>query len=210
MMIDPDFLYGNNSLNVQLFHAINNVQDLILQQLMLLGSALGKFSFFPIYLIIIAVWQRKVVGPANLKPIIVPMVITYIIFIVWVTGLKHFMHMPRPFAILPEGSVNILDSIKMSESPYVSFPSGHAGFSMMMMLILWPLLNRAAKIIGVLVLLWIGLSRINLGVHFPSDILMTWILSFAITTLSLVLGHKIVREAAATAATTEDSGNTKQ
>ena len=205
-MINPDFLYGDTSLNVQIFHAINNVQDLLLQQLALVGSALGKFSLFPLYLIVIAIWRRKVAGVPSLKPTIMPMVITYLIFIVWVTGLKHALHMPRPFAILPEGSVNIMDSVKLEESPFVSFPSGHAAFSMMMLVMLWPLLNRYAKIGGVLILLWVGLSRISLGVHFPSDILMTWILSFAITSLSMELGKRIVKNASQATSTDSTQG----
>lgn len=194
-MITPELLYADGSLNVQLFHAINNVQDMLLQQIMLVGSMLGKYTMFPFYLIIIAAWQRKVAGVPKLRPILAPMVITYLIFVVWVSGLKHAMHMPRPFAILPEGSVNIMDSVRLNEEPFVSFPSGHASFSMMMLVMLWPLLNCYARAAGVAVLLWVGLSRISLGVHFPSDILTSWLVSFAITTLSMWLADKILKAA---------------
>ncbi|MEI7670237.1 MAG: phosphatase PAP2 family protein, partial [Pseudomonadota bacterium] len=112
------------------------------------------------------------------------MIICFIIYMVWVTGLKHLLHLPRPFLRLPEGSVFILDYIKIGENPNASFPSGHSAFSMMMLVSIWSLLNKYLKVIGVFLVIWIGISRIVLGVHFPSDVVGSWILSFFITYLA--------------------------
>lgn len=68
------------------------------------------------------------------------------------------------------------------ESDY-SFPSGHAMLSMAVVAALlfltwrgaWP---RAIKVLCTLAggcfVLWVGLSRLYLGVHFPSDVLAGW------------------------------------
>lgn len=68
------------------------------------------------------------------------------------------------------------------------FPSGHAMLSMAVVAALlfltwrgaWP---RAIKVlctlVGALFVLWVGLSRLYLGVHFPSDVLAGWSASLA-------------------------------
>ena len=73
------------------------------------------------------------------------------------------------------------------ESDY-SFPSGHAMLSMAvvasLLFLLWR--SRAPHALRVLVMLlgvtfvgWVGLSRLYLGVHFPSDVLAGWCASLA-------------------------------
>jgi membrane-associated phospholipid phosphatase len=64
-----------------------------------------------------------------------------------------------------------------------SFPSGHAMMSSALalsaMVILWPTRWRWPSIIlGGLYILAIGLTRMYLGVHFPSDIVAGWTVSF--------------------------------
>ncbi len=78
-----------------------------------------------------------------------------------------------------------------------SFPSGHAmlssAFVLTVLVMLWKSqtdihIKRALSALGVLFVLAVGLSRLYLGVHFPSDILAGWMASLAwITLLSLLL-----------------------
>ena len=65
-----------------------------------------------------------------------------------------------------------------------SFPSGHAMLSMALVLtliiLLWPTRwRRTALLIGIPLVLLIGLSRLYLGVHYPSDVLAAWMASLA-------------------------------
>ena len=65
-----------------------------------------------------------------------------------------------------------------------SFPSGHAMGSMALVtavvVLVWPTSWRwPALILGALFVLLVGLSRIYLGVHYPSDILAGWAASLA-------------------------------
>jgi undecaprenyl-diphosphatase len=88
------------------------------------------------------------------------------------TVLKLFYHRPRP-DLVPHGM----------EVFTASFPSGHAMMSAIAYLTLAILLaridrNRRVKVLvlvlGVSITLLVGLSRIYLGVHWPSDVLAGW------------------------------------
>jgi undecaprenyl-diphosphatase len=66
----------------------------------------------------------------------------------------------------------------------LSFPSGHAMASMALIaalvVLLWPTRWRYPTIgLGGIFVLLVGLSRVYLGVHYPSDVLAGWIASFA-------------------------------
>ena len=92
------------------------------------------------------------------------------------TVLKMGYNRPRP------------DLTTMSEQFTASFPSGHAMLSAVTFLTLGALLARFApshrlqvfSILGALLLtLLVGLSRLYMGVHYPSDILAGWCLGSA-------------------------------
>ena len=77
-----------------------------------------------------------------------------------------------------------------------SFPSGHAmvssAFVFIVMLLLWHTKYRVPAVLGgLLATLLIGLSRIYLGVHYPSDVLAGWCvgLVWAVIIGSLVLNR---------------------
>ena len=77
----------------------------------------------------------------------------------------------------------------ISHSPGFSFPSGHAFnvavVSTVVVFLLWPLLSpvghRVSVVLAVLFSLVVGLDRIFLGVHFPSDVLAGYVLGVGIT-----------------------------
>lgn len=85
------------------------------------------------------------------------------------TILKIALHDPRPYW---------LDArVRLLTSPYASFglPSGHAQNSVVMWGILGAYLRRAWTWVAMAALiLLVGLSRIYLGVHFPTDVLAGW------------------------------------
>jgi len=201
-----EILYGNQSLNIQFFHLLNNIQDSAFVTLMQVFSTLGKYYLFLPYMVVFtvcAVYYGKTLKAKDeviyqhyckkLTETLFLSLIAYGIFLLWVSGLKNFFHFPRPYVRLPQGSVHILEKVKAQENPYVSFPSGHAAFSVMMLVVFWNLFNFSGKIIGILLVGWICVSRIALGVHFPSDVIASAVLSFYITYFSIALFRPLIR-----------------
>jgi membrane-associated phospholipid phosphatase len=77
----------------------------------------------------------------------------------------------------------------ISHSPGYSFPSGHAFnvavVSTVVVFLLWPLLSsvghRVSVALAVVFSLVVGLDRLFLGVHFPSDVFAGYVLGVGIT-----------------------------
>jgi undecaprenyl-diphosphatase len=80
-----------------------------------------------------------------------------------------------------------------------SFPSGHANSSMIFYLTLALVLtagtrwHRLAVAVAVLLSILVGLSRVMLGVHWPSDVIGGWALGMLWVLMTLRLGGRFVR-----------------
>jgi undecaprenyl-diphosphatase len=107
------------------------------------------------------------------------------------TLLKMLYHRPRP-DLVPHGM----------EVFTASFPSGHATMSAIAYLTLATLIarverNRRAKALvlalGVSVTLLVGISRIYLGVHWPSDVLAGWCIGAAWASLCWFVALQLQR-----------------
>lgn len=90
----------------------------------------------------------------------------------------------------------------LTEVQTLSFPSGHAMMAAVTYLTLGSMLagiapGRATKIyvlgIAVLVTLMVGVSRIYLGVHWPSDVLAGWCAGFAWAMLCWLASRRFLR-----------------
>jgi membrane-associated phospholipid phosphatase len=70
-----------------------------------------------------------------------------------------------------------------------SFPSGHTmsatGFAVALAIVLWPTRWRwPALVVATIYAVGIGLTRVYLGVHYPSDVVAGWALAVAIVALT--------------------------
>jgi membrane-associated phospholipid phosphatase len=90
---------------------------------------------------------------------------------------------------LPIETVNIIGTAELHHS----LPSGHSSFAMMVVASLWPVLTRWLRVAGVCFVVWVGVSRISLGAHFPADVLAGFILSLAVVLLVYVAIQKLMR-----------------
>lgn len=80
-------------------------------------------------------------------------------------AIKNIIARPRPY----ESIKNLVVLIDRPES--YSFPSGHAASSFATAIVLYRNLPKKAGISALVLALLIALSRVYLGVHYPSDIL---------------------------------------
>lgn len=183
-----EILYDWGGANVQLFHLINNVRAGWLDQFMLLGTVIGDPTSFAQILCLLMLAAIYAVPRAYARQpaegeraallwlgMIAVFVFGYGLDGILVGWLKQAMNFPRPPLALGEAHVHIVGEAKFHHS----FPSGHASFAMLVCASLWPL-GRWWRIGGVFFLLWVGLSRISLGAHFPADVLGGFLLSLLV------------------------------
>ncbi|MEX0876431.1 MAG: phosphatase PAP2 family protein [Phycisphaerales bacterium] len=92
------------------------------------------------------------------------------------------------------------EGVQMAEAFTASFPSGHTMLSTVIYLTLGAILSATRPrrrerfyIIAAAVLIAgiVGLTRVYLGVHFPTDVLAGWSVGLAWTVLCLIVAHKL-------------------
>lgn len=106
------------------------------------------------------------------------------------TILKNIVERPRP------------DHLRLITQGGYSFPSGHAMISICVYGTLIYIINKNIKnkllktlltMLLLIIIISIGLSRIYVGVHYPSDILGGYLLSLTIVIININLYHKYIR-----------------
>ncbi len=184
-------LYDVGGLNTQIFYAVNHIQGgAWYEQFMLLGSMLGDHHLFPLYFILLVAYavlwvklrpkEQREAALWTWGGTLAVLAVSYGADGVMVKLLKTVCAFPRPFKALPEGSVHLMGPMMEASKHYESFPSGHASFAMLLVAGLWPLLPQAGRVVAVVFLLWVGVSRLALGVHFPTDVIMGYISCFIV------------------------------
>ena len=86
------------------------------------------------------------------------------------TGVKEFVKAPRPI-----GTPG-LESMRVSTATGYSFPSGHTQTATAFWTSLMILIKKSwVYILGTIMIVSVGLSRLYLGVHWPIDVIFGWI-----------------------------------
>lgn len=164
-------------MNNLLFCTINQYRYPVLDIFMNVGTVLGNFfnMFWVIPLVVAAglfIPARKIAMPGmrkiQISEIVFLLVVGYIITGLLVTAFKFGLHLPRPSVVF---GAHVVHSWEIPDSPF-SFPSGHSAFAMLIAATFWTRTNRiGSRAILLAYIIWVGLSRINLGMHFPFDVL---------------------------------------
>lgn len=196
-----EIFYDWGGANVWLFHVINNIRFEWLDQFMLIGTTLGDHSRFTLYLGLLSVLALVVVNkPATDSPhhrivvnrwlaMIAVFSVAYLLDGFLLGYLKPLLDFPRPPLALPPGIVNVVGTAEYHHS----LPSGHSSFAMLVTASLWPILNRRWRVAGVCFVMWVGISRISLGAHFPADVLAGFLSSLAVVLTVFVAVQKLLR-----------------
>ncbi|MBY0355599.1 MAG: phosphatase PAP2 family protein [Rickettsiales bacterium] len=195
------FLYDWYGVNASLFLWLNHAHAGWYDAIMLAGSMLGKYTIFPLYyaIILFIAWtnyRQSRSQPSHVRAlkksrwinVLVVLILAYALSFAWVPALKEFFFFPRPFVVF---SGHEMVQLMHDEMPYTSFPSGHTSFAMLMAAGLWPILGRYGRYAAVFYVLWVGVSRIALGMHFPADVVWSMLLSF----VAVWMVRRIVRDA---------------
>jgi membrane-associated phospholipid phosphatase len=186
------FFYDWGGLNIWLFHAINDVHSVALDAVMKLGSVLGDHECFPLYLLVavscawILVERAQYQSPDRMSVVarawlmvLVVFCAAYVIDGVVVAWLKQTLSFPRPVIALPPDAIHPV----LAPHDRHSLPSGHALFAATVTLSFWPVINRYGRAALVAFMLWVGLSRVSLGAHFPADVIAGYLLAAVVVLL---------------------------
>ena len=189
--------YDWGGFNVWLFQAINAVHFDALDRFMLLGTQLAEHGNFALYLgllVVVAVLTTRDKDKRSLQlwfGVIAVFVLGYLLDGLLVGILKNWFSYPRPSLALSLGSVHLVGSPELSLQH--SLPSGHASFAMLISASLWPVLNRYWRFVSLVFVIWVGLSRISLGAHFPADVVAGALSCLLIVWLIRKLVNKLLR-----------------
>ncbi len=92
------------------------------------------------------------------------------------TGVKEFFKASRPIG------VRGIESMRISTATGYSFPSGHTQIGTTFWISVMTIAkNRYVYIVGTIIFLGIGMSRLYLGVHWPIDVLCGWVFGIVFT-----------------------------
>lgn len=158
-----------------LFYLINtSFNNEILTLIAKFISFLGTRVFLLIILFFI-----YILGSKEDEEIVILSLLSFFIAIILVTFLKEAIARPRPYIILD--NINFLST----ERGY-SFPSGHSALSFAVYIILGYKYNKLT--IAIILSSIIAISRVYLGVHYPTDIISGAFLGSIIAVIIIKLG----------------------
>jgi membrane-associated phospholipid phosphatase len=196
-----EIFYDWGGANVWLFHAINDIRYAWLDDVMLLGTGLGDHFLFPFYVGLLTLFALVVVNTPAQNPAYYRAQVTRWMAVIAVFScaylfdglllgvLKPLLDFPRPPLALPPDTVHVVGIPEFHHS----LPSGHSSFAMLVTASLWPVLNQRWRVAGAFFVLWVGISRISLGAHFPADVMAGLLSSLVVVLLVYVAVQKLMR-----------------
>jgi len=170
------------SIDTSIIHAVQSIGPAWLPVANLLSDVIGS----TVYLAPVVILALLLIGK---KRNAIEIFIIFIISGAVVFGLKHLITAPRPYWIDPSIFGYVI------EKDY-GLPSGHALISMVVLGWLWLRHPRSLSLtlgIGTILIL-IGLARVFLGVHYPSQVVVGWLIGAVLLTVFTWMDRKYFRK----------------
>lgn len=190
-----EVFYDWGGANLWLFHAVNDLRGPVLDRFMLLGTQIGDHALFPVYLTLIVLvaafaanrdpnqGQKRALSWLGTLSILCA---AYLLDGAFLTWAKHWFDFPRPLLALPQGAVHVIGEAEYHRS----LPSGHASFAMLIAASLWLILDNRQRWAAAFFVAWVGVSRVNVGAHFPADVLASWLTALPIVLLARMIAMR--------------------
>ncbi len=169
-------------LDESLFRAINLAgTNAVLDSLMAFVSAIAlpyvlPFLAFPLW------WKGR-------RELAFDLLVLLVVVIVVTEALKYAVGRPRPCDVLP--AVNLLTPSACAAEADPAFPSGHASRIFAVAALLSLAFKWSVRLGSFAVAVLTGLSRIYLGVHWPSDVLGGAALGVVLAVAFVLLARKV-------------------
>ncbi|MGC0372320.1 MAG: hypothetical protein DGJ47_001032 [Rickettsiaceae bacterium] len=191
--------YDWNGMNSNLFTYINQLlHKAQLSKILIYISPIASIEFFAATYFIVCGYLYYIILSTNkdykyfqtTAYKMIPVGICYTIFGLTFAALKFGVNLPRPYcSIDPNLLPNIADT--SGERCLSSFPSAHTGMALIITYYSWKYLSSFAKLIIVWFVPIIALSRIFLAMHYPADLLYSFLLTLVIIYVSNKVYYKI-------------------
>lgn len=110
-------------------------------------------------------------------------------FLIINVALKGLVARPRPYVVN-----ELIKPLVGGVSPYRSFPSGHSGGSFSAMLALYRWVPKKIGVPAIILASLVALSRLYVGVHYPTDIIGGFVIGLACSALAYFIVKKVMKK----------------
>lgn len=171
--------YDWYGLNDALFLLLNGFHEVWFDRLMQGLTSLGHPALYPFYVALALCWSLVRPTSLPLRNVAVFAVAYVLVSVILVPILKSAIDFPRPASVLGDLAVIVGEPDRTH-----SFPSGHAGFAVLLAASLGADAGRATQVSLAAFAVIVCVSRVYVGAHFPADVVAGIVLALAMVAVA--------------------------
>lgn len=178
---------GYNTLIADFFHQLTD--NALYKYCMLFASNfLGNYLFFPVHLAIAtsiiayylhqknkkAQYSAPTKFHSNILNFAYTLITLLVIEAILIEISKRYFSAPRPVCVITPNALPEPNCLR-------SFPSGHTAYAITWAISLWPIVNNTWRIITIISVILVAVSRVSLQMHYPIDVTTSAVLAVVLT-----------------------------